>query len=194
MVELYPNNGVTLTSEQFSVPVSERLPSSSLRAWADRATPASFVDVRTGADRMDLTSTGIEQSETRLVRPEDSHHRRYVGRVQLDNSRIRVTDRFEGVVTQVEDGFFQASLGDSGGDLDLTAEFALDKVSAPDLELVEPGAPFFVIVGRLTLRGGHASTVTSLMFRRLGRLNASDVDFHRERGAKYRSLLGFDDA
>ena len=66
--------------------------------------------------------------------------------------------------------------------------------AAPDLELVEPGAPFFVIVGRLTLRGGHASTVTSLMFRRLGRLNASDVDFHRERGAKYRSLLGFDDA
>lgn len=189
-------NGQRLQSDQFTRPAAEHLSRSALRALAARSLPPSRVDAATAAGQVLSGATETTQESTRLRRRSSGpSHRRYVQPLVLENSRVRVQSRYEGVVTEVdqEEGYFQARLATPGLKPELIAEFRLEAVMDDDLDLLAPGAPFYVLTGRLTSGGGRTSAVTSLRFKRLGKLRQEDVDFHMERGAKYRALLGLDE-
>lgn len=196
MAELGFENGARPKSEQFTRPASENLSWSTLRALAARSLPPSQVDPATADDRTHLALTETSQESTRLRRRTAGPRlRRYVQPLVLENSQVRIQSRYEGDVAAVEDadGFFQALLQKPGEPHDLLADFSLDAVMADDRDLVVPGAAFYVLTGRLQMGGGRTSSVTSVRFKRLGRLRQEDIDFHLERGAKYRALLGLDE-
>lgn len=106
---------------------------------------------------------------------------------------VVVTDRWEGVITEVGDEYFVGELARTyGAGPDLVAEFNLDAVDDDDRPLVQPGAWFYVIIGRVRGPGNRASTVSTLRFRRLPTWRDEELEGAKERAAKRRLQLGLD--
>jgi hypothetical protein len=142
---------------------------------------------------------------TQSVRPVDrgssagqparpSQSERTGGRLTPASLALAVTDRWEGVVTEVGDDYFVGELTRTyGTGPDLVAEFNLDTVDDDDRMLLEPGAWFYVIVGRVRGAGNRCSTVSTLRFRRLPIWKEEELTLAKERAIKRRLLLGLDD-
>ncbi len=115
-------------------------------------------------------------------------------RADLRSPPVTVTDRWEGVITEVVDDYFAAEIKRTyGTGTDLLGEFNLEAVDEDDRSLVRPGAWFYVIVGRTRALGRRSSTVSSLRFRRLPPWQEEDLSLVKQRAAKRRLQLGVDD-
>lgn len=136
---------------------------------------------------MDLGSSAGQPSR----RPD--YHTRNGEAPRLAPLPVSVTDRWEGVITEVGEDYFVGEMARTYGvGPDLVAEFNIDAVDDDDRPLVQPGAWFYVIVGRVRGPGNRASTVSTLRFRRLPIWRDEDLQAARERAAKRRLQLGLD--
>lgn len=109
-----------------------------------------------------------------------------------DNSGTQVLQRWEGIVREVHGSYFEALLTPmSDGSPEVIADVSLDAVGDSDVELVRPGATFYLQAGRARLRTGMTVAYSSVIMRRLGNWYQEDLDLLRERGAKRRSKFEF---
>jgi hypothetical protein len=107
-------------------------------------------------------------------------------------SPVRVTHRWFGTVTSVEDDVFEARLYPAThGDAEVLADFEVADVLPGDRDLIAPGAAFYVSVGTLQTR--MLTRTVAIRFQRLGPWHSDDIAFFRERGRKRRQALGFDE-
>jgi hypothetical protein len=110
--------------------------------------------------------------------------------------RLPITDMevWEGSVTEVEEGSFQAILLSAGdGTLRLSAEFRKADLSSDDKALLAPGASFYVTVWRVRHRDGRIEKRSSIGFRRLAPWRQDEIDAILAEAKANRRALGFED-
>jgi len=108
--------------------------------------------------------------------------------------KISVSNRWEGSVLSISDGFFEAKLtpmAEHGPAV--FAELSIEDVSEDDRALLIPGAIFYIAAGHLQQPGGRIMRTSVLRFRRLGRWREDEIALLRERARKRRAALGFED-
>ena len=96
---------------------------------------------------------------------------------------VKITERWIGRVVDVEGGVFSAELRplDGSGPV-VVGDLQVDKVDAANRDLVEVGAPFYLVVGHIPLTATSQLGVQHLLFTRVGRWRTSDLDELREQG------------
>lgn len=94
--------------------------------------------------------------------------------IQPRTRRFIATARWEGVVTERFDTYFEAEVIDLDVDESATAQFDLDDLSYSDRRLCEPGALFYWSIGYDVKDGGQRSRSSVIAFRRLGPGRGSD--------------------
>jgi hypothetical protein len=108
---------------------------------------------------------------------------------------VRVSERWEGVVTELGDGYLVARLVPLGREEPmLVGDIDIEQVDEDDRALVQEGASFYLNVGFVPLGSGRRSRVSSIRFRRLPPWREDDVAFLRERARKQWLAMGFDAA
>lgn len=109
--------------------------------------------------------------------------------------RILVTHRWEGTVRVTGEDHFEALLMpiDEEGP-EVIADISNEAVDEDDRDLVVPGAPFYLTVGKHLGRGGRHVSTQSLRFRRLGKWRQEELAHLQEAGRKWRAALDFDDS
>lgn len=103
-------------------------------------------------------------------------------------SEFRMSDRYDGVVVSIdhEAGVFAAKFADAESTSGLTADFLIDEVDEDDLELLRPGALFYVILGKVRVEWRWQPTST-IRFRRVPPIRDERIAEALERGAKARA-------
>lgn len=106
---------------------------------------------------------------------------------------VNVTQRWEGVVTDVGDTSFWGELFPvDSDDAVLEVELRRDALSHDDESLLVPGAYFYLNVGYVVLDGGRKSSLTAIRFRRMPQWRQDDLDFLKSLSTKRRAQMGFD--
>jgi hypothetical protein len=104
-----------------------------------------------------------------------------------------VTNRWEGSVLEIGDGYFDAKLSPvSGAGPDLIAAINTADLAGDELDLLRIGASLYVTAGQIALPGGRLMKTSIVHFRRLGRWRADEIADIDERAEKRRAALGFD--
>ena len=108
---------------------------------------------------------------------------------------VRVTQNWEGVVTEVADQFFSARIAPlADGGPEFVVDIAMDRVDDDDLPLVVPGAPLYLTIGFMSLGVGRKSQLTTIRLRRLPRWSRLDPNGWLERAQARRLRTGIYDA
>jgi len=106
-------------------------------------------------------------------------------------TNVQVTDRWEGVVTSVSDELVEAQFAPIGKRAPtLSATFVLSEIDPDDLELVRPGALFYLVATRVQISARWWQPSSSLHFRRIpppsdaevAEAEAYAVELHEELG------------
>jgi hypothetical protein len=107
-------------------------------------------------------------------------------------SRFELLQQWEGEVRQVDSDEFTAVVRDITNSRSPEEEVTLpkDEVSRADLELVQPGAIFYWIIGYRVSRGGQKTRTSDLRFRRLPAWTSKEIKRARERALEIERLLG----
>lgn len=106
---------------------------------------------------------------------------------------VNVTERWEGVVTDVGETTFWAELFPVDSDEPvLEVELLRNALSDDDALLLAPGAYFYLNIGHVVLDGGRKSAHTAIRLRRMPQWRRDDLDFLKSLAAKRRAQMGFD--
>lgn len=98
------------------------------------------------------------------------------------NYRFVSLQKWEGVVTEIEDDSFTARLTDlTQGGSDEIIEFSFDDVPSDDRSLIQEDAIFYWNIGFETMRGQDRK-VSLIKFRRLPRWSKKKIQAMREKG------------
>ena len=80
-----------------------------------------------------------------------------------------ITERWEGRVLELQDGFFTAESHPAGAREPLvTGDISIDKVDAGDRELIVEGSPFFLLLGYIPIDEASRISVEFVRFNRVG--------------------------
>ena len=102
------------------------------------------------------------------------------------------SERWEGIVLEVEDGTFRARLVDLDRHApDEDAEIYWSEVSDEDRDLVEPGAVFYWSIGYYTDRMGQRMRRSLVRFRRLPTWTKRELEDARHEAEKTAGILGW---
>jgi hypothetical protein len=103
--------------------------------------------------------------------------------------------QWEGVVTSVDQGEFDAQLEDAQDPTRPreSATFSVEEVSEGDTPLVKVGAVFYWYIGYRTSEGGQKERVSALRFRRLPAWTASELRAARQKAAALITAFGNQD-
>jgi hypothetical protein len=107
-------------------------------------------------------------------------------------SRFELLQQWEGEVRQVDPDEFTAVVRDITNPRSPEEEVTLskDEVSGADLELVQPGAIFYWIIGYRVSRDGQKTRTSDLRFRRLPAWTSKEIKRARERAHEIERMLG----
>jgi len=105
--------------------------------------------------------------------------------------RFQVLQQWEGTVVEADSEGFVAHLRDTR-DPEAPLEKAtitLDELAEHDIPLVEPGAIFDWTIGYLTQPHGQKTTESTIVFRRMPRWSARDLDRVKRDAAEFDELF-----
>ena len=138
----------------------------------------------------------VEQKDERLLQEEQEKMEILQPILRYDpddlKERAIALQKWEGVVTEVENDVFHARL------LDLTdnspeeeADFSVEEVSEDDRKLLKLGAVFYWSLGYLTTGTGQVIRTSIVKFRRLPAWTETEVKRAQEQAAKIRRTIGW---
>lgn len=105
--------------------------------------------------------------------------------------RVRVTENWEGVVTEVGDQLFSAKIAPLTRDgPEFIVDIGIDRVDDDDLPLVVPGAPLYLTIGFIPVGVGRKSQLSTVRLRRLPRWTHVDREGWLERARMRRLRTG----
>jgi hypothetical protein len=116
--------------------------------------------------------------------------------VRPEGPAVVVTQEWEGVVVEVSEGLFSATIRPLDEvEPEFVVDIAMERVENEDLALVVPGAPLYLTIGFLRRGQGRKSQLSSIRFRRLPRWSGTgDVETWLDRGRARQERTGvYDD-
>jgi hypothetical protein len=107
---------------------------------------------------------------------------------------VRITERWVGRVLEVEDGVFSAELRPLGraGPV-VVGDLQVEKVDVPDRPLISVNAPFYLVIGHISLSETTQLGVQHVLFSRVGKWRSSDLEDLRQQGAALFQSIEVDD-
>jgi hypothetical protein len=105
---------------------------------------------------------------------------------------VSVLQRWEGLVTAVDEASFVARLFDlNTPGIEEEAEFSIEEVSPEDRELLYPGAAFYWTIGYRDRISGQRSRVSEIRMRRLRTTSRSEHEAAKERARGLEHEIGW---
>lgn len=138
----------------------------------------------------EAANTADSQSSPASQSSYDQHHR--IPR-STSGERHELLAQWFGEVLELRADHFVARLDDSSGGTEEVGEFDFGDVSAPERELVRPGATFYLTVSHRVLPHGQVRRESEIRFRRLPPFRVEEVELARERATKKIRGLGLRD-
>jgi hypothetical protein len=130
---------------------------------------------------------------SRIVRLLKASSAEVAAPISSTTARLVVTDRWEGVVTEVHGDTFEGEFVPVGAQQPrLRAIFLISEVEPDDLELVRLGALFYVIASRIQVSARRWQPSSAIQFRRLPRPTEDDGVEATQRARKLRQKLGLE--
>ncbi len=109
-------------------------------------------------------------------------------------ARVAITDRWEGVVTKIEEDVFEGEFRPVGRpELRLHATFIMSEVDPDEAELVRLGALFFVVASQIRVSARRWQSSSSIRFRRIPAITNSEIDNAFDRARRLRRVMGLTD-